>query len=49
MEWTDIAHPWHHAIRSSKLLGGKPEDCLAVHDWFDESKEIVKGSGVILL
>ena len=33
-----MAHPWHHALRSAKLFGGKPEDHLAVHDWFDESK-----------
>ena len=33
-----VAHPWHHAIRSAKLFGGKPEDFLAVHNWFDESK-----------
>ena len=33
-----MAHPWHHAVRSAKLFGGKPEDFLAVHNWFDESK-----------
>jgi hypothetical protein len=33
-----MAHPWHHSIRSAKLFGGKPEDYLAVHEWFDESK-----------
>ena len=33
-----MAHPWHHAVRSAKLFGGKPEDYLAVHSWFDESK-----------
>lgn len=33
-----MAHPWHHSLRSAKLFGGKPEDYLAVHDWFDESK-----------
>lgn len=33
-----MAHPWHHAVRSAKLFGGRAEDYLAVHDWFDESK-----------
>jgi hypothetical protein len=33
-----MAHPWHHAVRSAKLFGGKVEDYLSVHSWFDESK-----------
>lgn len=33
-----MAHPFHHAVRSAHLFGGKPEDYLAIHDWFDESK-----------
>ena len=33
-----MAHPYHHAVRSAKLFGGSPEDYLAIHDWFDESK-----------
>jgi len=33
-----MAHPYHHALRSAKLFGGKPEDYLAIHNWFDESK-----------
>lgn len=33
-----MAHPWHHAERSARLFGGKPEDYQAIHDWFDESK-----------
>jgi Domain of unknown function (DUF6915) len=33
-----MAHPYHYAVRSARLFGGKPEDYLAVHDWFDESK-----------
>jgi hypothetical protein len=33
-----VAHPWHHALRSAKLFGGKPEDYLPIHDWFDETK-----------
>lgn len=33
-----MGHPWHHAISSAKRFGGRPEDYLAVHDWFDASK-----------
>lgn len=34
-----MGHPWHHAISSAKKFGGKPEDYLPIHDWFDASKE----------
>lgn len=34
-------HPWHHALSSAKRYGGKPEDYLPVHHWFDESKMIL--------
>ena len=33
-----MAHPYHHAVRSARLFGGKPEDYLPIHNWFDESK-----------
>jgi hypothetical protein len=33
-----MAHPHHHAISSSRKFGGAPEDYLAIHQWFDESK-----------
>lgn len=33
-----MAHPLVHAQSSAKKFGGKPEDYLAVHNWFDESK-----------
>lgn len=33
-----MAHPWHHAERSARRFGGEPQDYLAIHDWFDESK-----------
>jgi hypothetical protein len=33
-----MAHPWHHAISSTKQHGGKPEDYLKIHDWFDQTK-----------
>ena len=36
-----MAHPWHHAVRSSRLFGGQPEDYLAIHNWFDESKAFI--------
>jgi hypothetical protein len=36
-----MAHPWHHAERSARLFGGTPEDYIAIHNWFDESKAFV--------
>ena len=33
-----MAHPLKHAQRSAKRFGGKPEDYLPIHNWFDESK-----------
>ncbi|MEL7362363.1 MAG: hypothetical protein AAFN13_09840 [Bacteroidota bacterium] len=33
-----MAHPYHHAVRSTRLFGGEPEDYLDIHAWFDESK-----------
>ena len=35
-----MAHPYHHALSSVKKWGGTVEDYLAVHSWFDQSKEI---------
>jgi hypothetical protein len=32
-------HPYHHALSSAKKFGGKPEDYLDIHHWFDASKE----------
>lgn len=33
-------HPIHHALTSVKIWGGKPEDYVAIHDWFDATKEL---------
>lgn len=33
-----MAHPWKHAQSSAKRFGGKPEDYLPIHNWFDQSK-----------
>lgn len=33
-----MAHPFEHAESSTKRFGGRPEDYLAIHRWFDESK-----------
>lgn len=33
-----MAHPYHHATSSAKRWGGTPEDYLAIHEWFDETK-----------
>jgi len=34
----DMAHPLKHAQNSARKFGGKPEDYLPIHSWFDESK-----------
>jgi hypothetical protein len=33
-----MAHPYHHALSSVRKWGGKVEDYLAIHNWFDASK-----------
>lgn len=33
-----MAHPLKHAESSARKFGGKAEDYLQVHNWFDESK-----------
>ncbi|UQN10671.1 hypothetical protein [Deinococcus sp. QL22] len=33
-----MAHPYHHAVSSSKAFGGAPEEYQAIHDWFDQTK-----------
>jgi hypothetical protein len=33
-----MAHPFEHARSSAKKFGGRPDDYLAIHNWFDESK-----------
>jgi len=33
-----MAHPLKHAESSARRFGGKPEDYLPIHNWFDESK-----------
>ena len=36
-----MAHSYHHAVSSARKFGGVPEDYIAVHSWFDRSKEMV--------
>lgn len=33
-----MGHPYHHAVSSSRKFGGKPEDYIDIHNWFDETK-----------
>jgi hypothetical protein len=33
-----MAHPYDHARSSARKFGGIPEDYLAIHAWFDQSK-----------
>ena len=36
-----MAHCYYHALSSARRWGGKPEDYLALHQWFDQSKAIL--------
>lgn len=36
-----MAHPYHHSLSSVRKWGGKVEDYLAIHNWFDASKQII--------
>lgn len=36
-----MGHCYHHALSSVRKWGGTPEDYIALHEWFDQSKEIV--------
>jgi hypothetical protein len=36
-----MAHPFRHAESSAKKFGGKPQDYLPLHAWFDESKAYI--------
>jgi hypothetical protein len=36
-----MAHPLEHAKNSARKFGGRPEDYLAIHQWFDESKSMM--------
>ena len=35
-----MSHPWIHAKSSARRFGGKPEDYIHIHDWFDGTKEL---------
>jgi len=34
-----MSHPYHHSLSSAKKHGGKWEDYIKIHDWFDETKK----------
>ena len=36
-----MAHPLKHAQSSAHKFGGRPEDYLNIHNWFDESKSFL--------
>ena len=36
-----MAHPLKHAQSSARRFGGRAEDYLPIHNWFDESKAFV--------
>lgn len=33
-----MAHPYHHALSSTRRWGGQIDDYLPIHEWFDQSK-----------
>jgi hypothetical protein len=33
-----VSKPYVHAQSSARKYGGKPEDYLPIHDWFDQTK-----------
>ena len=33
-----MSHPFYHAKSSAKKYGGQPEDYIAIHEWFDQTK-----------
>lgn len=33
-----MSHPYHHSISSAKKHGGRWEDYIEIHNWFDETK-----------
>lgn len=35
-----MSNVWIHAQSSARIFGGTPEDYIAIHDWFDETKEL---------
>jgi len=34
-----MTHTYYHAQSSARTFGGKPEDYLPIHQWFDATKE----------
>ena len=36
-----MANCYYHSLSSVKKWGGKTEDYQPIHDWFDESKQII--------
>lgn len=34
-----MADPFHHAVSSARRWGGEPEDFIAYHFWFDQTKQ----------
>lgn len=39
-----MRHPYYHALSTVKRHGGTPEDYLAVHSWFDQTKAHIADS-----
>jgi hypothetical protein len=39
MKEVSMTAPYYHARSSARVFGGKPEDYLEIHNWFDATKE----------
>jgi len=36
-----MSHPYYHAVSSAKRFGGREEDYLEIHQWFDATKSVM--------
>jgi hypothetical protein len=36
-----MAHPYYHALSSARKFGGVWQDYIKIHNWFDETKQVV--------
>ena len=36
-----MADVWHHAVSSARKFGGRADDYVPIHAWFDETKRLL--------
>lgn len=39
-----MSHPYHHSRSSARKHGGIPDDYIAIHNWFDQTKAHIADS-----